>query len=61
MSLSRVGSGYTRDELDMLMNKLNAHWQDTQPQNILCSGTEKPDVWIKPEKSVILEVCGYCY
>ncbi|KAF4527029.1 hypothetical protein B566_EDAN001577 [Ephemera danica] len=55
-SLCRVGSGYTRDELGMVMNRLQKHWQPQQPRNVKCIGTEKPDVWIDPKKSIVLEV-----
>ncbi|XP_067842559.1 DNA ligase 4 [Heptranchias perlo] len=58
-SLCRVGSGYTMKELYDLGLKLANHWKPYRksdpPSNILC-GTEKPEVYIEPCNSVILQV-----
>ncbi|XP_072332377.1 DNA ligase 4 isoform X2 [Scyliorhinus torazame] len=58
-SLCRVGSGYTMKELYDLGLKLANHWKPYRkrdpPPNILC-GTEKPEVYIEPCNSVILQV-----
>ncbi|XP_007891664.1 DNA ligase 4 [Callorhinchus milii] len=58
-SLCRVGSGYTMKELYDLGLKLADHWKPYHrrdaPANILC-GTEKPEVYIEPCNSVILQV-----
>ncbi|XP_072434255.1 DNA ligase 4 isoform X1 [Chiloscyllium punctatum] len=58
-SLCRVGSGYTMKELYDLGQKLAVHWKPYRkrdpPSNILC-GTEKPEVYIEPCNSVILQV-----
>ncbi|KAF6216000.1 hypothetical protein GE061_000337 [Apolygus lucorum] len=58
-SLCRVGSGYTVPELEELSNKLESEWQKLRtgaiPSTHLLS-KEKPDVWIPPEKSCILQI-----
>ncbi|XP_031573134.1 DNA ligase 4-like [Actinia tenebrosa] len=61
-SFCKVGTGYTLDELRELGNKLKPHWQpfktNKPPQNIaLAPGfKEKPDVWIEPSKSKIVQI-----
>lgn len=58
-SAARVGCGYSMAELAELQNKLEPFWQPCQrgvmPESIEWT-KEKPDVWIEPSKSVILEV-----
>ncbi|KAJ7344499.1 hypothetical protein JRQ81_000449 [Phrynocephalus forsythii] len=58
-SLCRVGSGYTMKELYDLGLKLAKYWKPYHkkdpPCNILCS-TEKPEVYIEPWHSVIVQV-----
>ncbi|XP_060087717.1 DNA ligase 4 [Heteronotia binoei] len=58
-SICRVGSGYTMKELYDLGLKLAKHWKPYRkkdpPCNILC-GTEKPEVYIEPCNSVIVQV-----
>ncbi|XP_012878466.1 PREDICTED: DNA ligase 4 [Dipodomys ordii] len=58
-SLCRIGSGYTMKELYDLGLKLAKHWKPfskkTPPSSILC-GTEKPEVYIEPCNSVIVQV-----
>ncbi|XP_048358612.1 DNA ligase 4 [Sphaerodactylus townsendi] len=58
-SICRVGSGYTMKELYDLSLKLANHWKPYRkknpPCNILC-GTEKPEVYIEPCNSVIVQV-----
>ncbi|XP_072899285.1 DNA ligase 4-like [Hemitrygon akajei] len=58
-SVCRVGSGYTMKELYDLGLKLANHWKPYHkkdpPENILC-GTEKPEVYIEPCNSVVLQV-----
>ncbi|XP_053419432.1 DNA ligase 4 isoform X2 [Nycticebus coucang] len=58
-TLSRVGSGYTMKELNDLGLKLAKHWKPfnkkAPPSSILC-GTEKPEVYIEPCNSVIVQV-----
>lgn len=55
----RIGSGYTMKELYDLGLKLAKHWKvyskNNPPAAILC-GTEKPEVYIEPRNSVILQV-----
>ncbi|KAK2908901.1 hypothetical protein Q8A67_004738 [Cirrhinus molitorella] len=55
----RIGSGYTMKELYDLGLKLAEHWKvynkNNPPAAILC-GTEKPEVYIEPRNSVILQV-----
>ncbi|XP_017292785.1 DNA ligase 4 isoform X2 [Kryptolebias marmoratus] len=58
-SLCRIGSGYTMKELYDLGLKLAKHWKvyrkNDPPASILC-GTEKPEVYIEPSDSVIIQV-----
>ncbi|KAG8430044.1 hypothetical protein GDO86_018598 [Hymenochirus boettgeri] len=58
-SLCRVGSGYTMKELYDLGLKLAPHWKTYRkrdpPVNILC-GIEKPEVYIQPCNSVIVQI-----
>ncbi|KPP67804.1 DNA ligase 4-like [Scleropages formosus] len=58
-SLCRIGSGYTMKELYDLGLKLAKHWKlfrkTNPPASILC-GTEKPEVYIDPCNSVIIQV-----
>ncbi|XP_015339575.1 DNA ligase 4 [Marmota marmota marmota] len=58
-TLCRVGSGYTMKELYDLGLKLANYWKafhrKAPPGSILC-GTEKPEVYIEPCNSVIVQV-----
>ncbi|KAK1167955.1 DNA ligase 4 [Acipenser oxyrinchus oxyrinchus] len=58
-SFCRIGSGYTMKELYDLGLKLANHWKPyhkkNPPASILC-GTEKPEVYIDPCNSVIVQV-----
>ncbi|CAG00994.1 unnamed protein product, partial [Tetraodon nigroviridis] len=58
-TLCRIGSGYTMKELYDLGLKLAKHWKvfrkSDPPASILC-GTEKPEVYIEPRNSVIIQV-----
>ncbi|KAK2706859.1 DNA ligase 4-like [Artemia franciscana] len=59
-SFSRVGSGYTLEELQQLLSKLEKFWKPVKkdkpmPSTIVWS-REKPDLWIAPEDSQVLEV-----
>ncbi|XP_006846744.1 PREDICTED: DNA ligase 4 [Chrysochloris asiatica] len=58
-TLCRVGSGYTMKELYDLGLKLAKHWKPfhkkAPPSSILC-GTEKPEVYIEPCNSVIVQI-----
>ncbi|NXR18929.1 DNLI4 ligase, partial [Cinclus mexicanus] len=58
-SICRVGSGYTMKELYDLGLKLSKHWKPYNrkdpPGNILC-GTEKPEMYIEPCNSVIVQI-----
>ncbi|KAF6376352.1 DNA ligase 4 [Rhinolophus ferrumequinum] len=58
-TLCRVGSGYTMKELYDLGLKLAKYWKPfhkkAPPSSILC-GTEKPEVYIEPCKSVIVQI-----
>ncbi|XP_053563764.1 DNA ligase 4 [Bombina bombina] len=58
-SVCRVGSGYTMKELYDLGIKLAPHWKPYRkrdpPVSILC-GVEKPEVWIQPCNSVIVQI-----
>ncbi|XP_008114590.1 DNA ligase 4 isoform X2 [Anolis carolinensis] len=58
-SICRVGSGYTMKELYDLGLKLAKYWKPYRkrdpPCSILC-GTEKPEVYIEPCNSVIVQI-----
>ncbi|XP_068165472.1 DNA ligase 4 [Antennarius striatus] len=58
-TLCRIGSGYTMKELYDLGLKLAKHWKvfrrNDPPESIQC-GTEKPEVYIEPCNSVIVQV-----
>ena len=62
-AVSRVGSGYTFLELQELNNTLKKSFvpntgEHSRPKNVLASskGKGRPDVWVKPEHSVVVEV-----
>lgn len=61
-SFCKVGSGYTLEELHKLGCKLKDHWQvynkKSPPSSILLASghKEKPDLFIEPSKSFILQV-----
>lgn len=58
-SFGRVGSGCTQEELSELGAKLAPHWRRVKtgimPPNIIWT-KEKPDLWIEPKNSIILQV-----
>ncbi|KAL5243761.1 hypothetical protein ACI65C_011171 [Semiaphis heraclei] len=58
-AISRVSSGLSIEELADLSRKLFSHWKrinpGVMPPNIEW-GKEKPDLWIEPESSVIVQV-----
>ncbi|ESP05690.1 hypothetical protein LOTGIDRAFT_181463 [Lottia gigantea] len=61
-SFCKVGSGYSKKELSDFNKKLADHWQVFDKRNppdclILAAGfKEKPDAWIHPSKSCIVQV-----
>ena len=61
--LSQVGSGYTRKELYDFNDKLKPHFQIYNPKRPpawleLLSGRQRPEIFIEPSKSYILQVQG---
>ncbi|XP_025209212.1 DNA ligase 4 isoform X1 [Melanaphis sacchari] len=58
-AISRVSSGFSTEELAGLSRQLSPHWKrfnlKDMPPNIEW-GKEKPDLWIEPESSVIIQV-----
>ncbi|XP_068083258.1 DNA ligase 4 isoform X3 [Anabrus simplex] len=58
-SMCRVGSGYSMSKLEELLLKLAPHWQRVKlgqtPPGLLWT-KEKPDLWIEPCKSYILQI-----
>lgn len=60
----QIGSGYSKKELQDFNAKLVDHWQAFDKRNPpkcieLASGfKEKPDAWIEPSKSAIVQVRG---
>eukprot|EP00005_Dracoamoeba_jomungandri_P014120 CAMPEP_0174278718 /NCGR_PEP_ID=MMETSP0439-20130205/61635_1 /TAXON_ID=0 /ORGANISM="Stereomyxa ramosa, Strain Chinc5" /LENGTH=611 /DNA_ID=CAMNT_0015371163 /DNA_START=565 /DNA_END=2397 /DNA_ORIENTATION=+ len=60
-SFCKVGSGYTDNELRVLQKMLEKHWKPFNPKNPpscfeLQDGKERPDVWIHPKNSKIVQV-----
>ncbi|KAL4236518.1 DNA ligase (ATP) [Mactra antiquata] len=61
-SFCKIGSGYTKKELQDFNAKLVDHWQAFDKKNPpkcieLASGfKEKPDAWIEPNKSAIVQI-----
>uniref|UniRef100_A0A1B6FIK3 DNA ligase 4 n=1 Tax=Cuerna arida TaxID=1464854 RepID=A0A1B6FIK3_9HEMI len=58
-SVTRVGSGCTMEELAALSRQLEPHWKRCQPNKPptgLLWTREKPELWIEPQNSVILQV-----
>uniref|UniRef100_A0AAV2L6Q5 DNA ligase n=1 Tax=Knipowitschia caucasica TaxID=637954 RepID=A0AAV2L6Q5_KNICA len=58
-TLCRIGSGYTMKELYDLGLKLAPHWKvyrKNDPPACLCCAAEKPEVYIEPQNSVIVQV-----
>ncbi|XP_042871458.1 DNA ligase 4-like [Penaeus japonicus] len=55
-SFCRVGSGYTYAELGDLMAKLSPHVKKGQAPPGVFVTREKPDLWINPAKSCIVQV-----
>lgn len=58
-SMVRVGSGYSMDQLSELQMKLEPHWNKVNPKDMptgILWTKEKPDLWIEPSKSFILQV-----
>lgn len=60
ITVAKFGTGFDNDQLLFLCNKLTPHSQlasETEiPSWLLTTGLEKPDVYIHPEKSLIVEV-----
>ena len=58
-SICKVGSGYTMKELSDFNRKLTNKWSlydKKDPPKHLAVTNEKPDVWIKPEDSFIVQI-----
>lgn len=58
-SVARVGSGYSDEQLDELEAQLKDHWKewdDKAPPPMIRCAKEKPQYWIEPSKSIVLEV-----
>ncbi len=51
---TRVGSGFTDDDLELFTDRLKKLELKKQPKNVICADT--PDVWFQPE--IIIEVMG---
>lgn len=62
LSFCKVGSGYTDQELKILQKMLEKYWRVFNPSSppdcieLVPPCKEKPDVWIDPKKSKILQV-----
>ena len=55
-SFCRVGSGYSNKDLFSLLQKLQPHFRKGGVPSHLKFGREKPDVWIDPKKSVVVQI-----
>ena len=55
-SFCKVGSGYSNNELFSLLQKLQPHFRKGSAPSHLKFGREKPDVWIEPKNSVVVQV-----
>ncbi|XP_050440237.1 DNA ligase 4 [Adelges cooleyi] len=58
-SIGRVGSGCKMEELEDLSRTLATHWIKVKPEIMPANinfNKEKPDLWIEPESSVILQI-----
>ena len=64
MTFCKVGSGYSDKELQKVCQQLNKHWKTfdptSPPREILFSKgyREKPDVWIEPQHSIVVQIKG---
>jgi DNA ligase-4 len=66
-TFAKVGTGYNLDELEQMRRELEPHWQVWDSDNIPphlngwkpLRNDVKPDVWIDPRHSKILEVYGF--
>ena len=58
----QIGSGYSKKELQDFNQKLVDHWKPFDKKNpptsieLALGFREKPDAWIEPSKSAILQV-----
>ena len=52
--LTRIGSGFTDDDLEQFTDRLKKIEINKPPKNVVCS--DKPDVWFKPE--IVIEIMG---
>ncbi len=52
--LTRIGSGFTDEMLDLLTDRMKELELKKRPNNVICS--DLPDVWLKPE--IIMEIMG---
>jgi DNA ligase-4 len=55
-SFCRVGSGYSDKDLFSLLQKLQPHFRKGGVPARLKFGRERPDVWIEPKNSVVVQV-----
>ncbi|OQS05575.1 DNA ligase [Thraustotheca clavata] len=66
VSFCKVGTGYSMEELDALRKHLAPHWQPWEVNKLPSyfdgwspKSDTKPDVWIRPEDSVCVEIYGF--
>lgn len=64
LSLCRVGGGFTVQDLAQIRHLTKDRWQKYDPRRpptdylVIPSGGDKPDVWIKPSDSIVVELKG---
>eukprot|EP01059_Diplonema_ambulator_P001509 TRINITY_DN11275_c1_g1_i1.p1 TRINITY_DN11275_c1_g1~~TRINITY_DN11275_c1_g1_i1.p1 ORF type:complete len:982 (+),score=313.80 TRINITY_DN11275_c1_g1_i1:41-2947(+) len=68
ITFTKVGTGYTEVELEMLLKRLEPHWvkydKAAPPPHLgdwVPAADDVPDLWIEPAKSTVLEIIGYAF
>ncbi|XP_031768990.2 DNA ligase 4-like isoform X1 [Galleria mellonella] len=59
VSVGRVSSGFSNEQLQSVCEMLERHWvptKRTSPPATLVFNKKKPDFWIMPEHSIVLEI-----
>ena len=56
VSVCRVGSGYTSEELAALSTRLASCTALARPSTVVDFAKDKPHVWYDPQRSVVLQV-----
>lgn len=54
--IGNVSTGLNNEERSLLLKELEEDWVDEKPLNVFDSGYDKPNVWIDPNVSIILQI-----